>query len=232
MKASKEQVFRAAELLLKSGDKPTLAAVRNVLGGGSYTSIQEGLAEWKAQQASRQAASEAAPASIAERLGAFGIEIWRLASEQATARLEAEREGLEQTRAALELERLEAAELADKLAAEVEQLKTQLAEQSQQAQAAELAASEALAQAREALAVTREEAAQTKGELAGVRSLYGELLARLPKAEVVKTQDDTNDDTGQGKPAKATGAAKAKPAKKPIAKISERRPAEEQPLPL
>jgi len=228
MKASKEQVFRAAEQLLKSGDKPTLAAVRGLLGGGSYTSIQEGLAEWKAHQSRRQAASEAAPASIAERLGAFGIEIWRLATEQATARLEAEREGLEQARHALELERLEAAELADKLAAEVEQLKAQLAEQAQQAQAAELAATEALAQAREALAATREDAAQAKGELAGVRSLYGELLARLPKAEVAKTQDDT----GQAKPAKATGATKAKAAKKATGKTVEKRIPEEQPLPL
>jgi len=232
MKASKEQVFRAAEQLLKSGDKPTLAAVRGLLGGGSYTSIQEGLAEWKAHQSRRQAASEAAPASIAERLGAFGIEIWRLASEQATARLEAEREGLEQARAALELERLEAAELADKLAAEVEQLKAQLAEQAQQAQAAALAATEALAQAREALAATREDAAQAKGELAGVRSLYGELLARLPKAEVAKTQDDTVDGTGQAKPAKASGATKAKASKKATGQTVGRSLPEEQPLPL
>jgi len=221
MKASKEQVFRAAEQLLKSGDKPTLAAVRGLLGGGSYTSIQEGLAEWKAQQSRRQAASEAAPASIAERLGAFGVEIWRLASEQATSRLEAEREGLEQARAALELERLEAAELADKLAAEVEQLKAQLAEQAQHAQTAELAAAEALAQTRETLAATREEAAQAKGELVGVRSLYSELLARLPKAERVEPQAIAID---KPKPSKA--------AKKPVSKTAKKRVPEEQSLPL
>jgi len=218
VKASKEQVFRAAEQLSKTGDKPTLAAIRSALGGGSYTSIQEGLAEWKAQQSRRQAANETAPASIAERLGAFGVEIWRLAREQATARLEAEREGLEQARVSLELERLEAAELADKLAAEVEQLKAQLAEQAQHAQTAELAASEALAQTREALAATREEAAQAKGELAGVRSLYSELLARLPKAEMVEPQ--------------ATAIDEAKLAKTAKGKTAKKRVPEEQPLPL
>jgi len=197
MKASKEQVFRAAEQLAQSGDKPTLAAVRGLLGGGSYTSIQEGLTEWKAQQASRQAASETPPACIAERLGAFGVEIWR---------------------SALELERLEAAELADKLAAEVEQLKAQLAEQTQQAQAAALATSEQLAQAREALAATREDAAQAKGELVGVRSLYGELLSRLPKAEAVEPQTAILD--------------QPKTAKKQASKTAKKRIPEEQSLPL
>jgi len=213
MKASKEQVFRAAEQLSKSGDKVTLAAVRGLLGGVSYTSIQEGLTEWKAQQTRRQAANEAAPTCIAERLGVFGVEIWRLASEQATARLEAEREGLEQARVSLELERLEAAELADKLASEVEELKAELAEQAQQAQMAELAAAEALAQTRETLAATREEAAQAKGELAGVRSLYSELLVRLPKGEAVAPQAAVIDEPKTAKTAK-------------------KRVPEEQPLPL
>ncbi|GAC44479.1 DNA-binding protein, partial [Paenibacillus popilliae] len=38
-KITKEQIWAAAEKLLQEGKSPTLAAVRGVVGGGSYTTI-------------------------------------------------------------------------------------------------------------------------------------------------------------------------------------------------
>ncbi|KXU38367.1 hypothetical protein AXE65_01710 [Ventosimonas gracilis] len=220
MKASKERVFEAAEQLFKSGDKPTLAAVRGILGGGSYTSIQAGLSEWRAQQSAKQTASEAAPSCIGDRLSAFGIEIWRLATDQARERLEAERGDLEQVRAALEVERLEAAQLADKLAVEVEQLKAALDDQAQQAQAAALSAAEALREA-------REEAAQLRGELGATKEQFAALLSALdaalpPLPPYTPEEEDI--------PVKTV--KKTKTAKKPTAKSSKRRIPEDQELPL
>ena len=52
MAISKGQIRTAADELDATGQAPTLAAVRKALGGGSFTTTSEGMAERRARKAS------------------------------------------------------------------------------------------------------------------------------------------------------------------------------------
>lgn len=123
MAITKDQIFQAADQLTTAGESATMAAVRKLLGGGSYTTINEALKEWKAkQQATATPLREPAPEGISKRLDDLGAEVWAIALELANARLTSEREALEATRVTLETAQQEATELADQLSAELEAL--------------------------------------------------------------------------------------------------------------
>jgi len=129
MALTKDQILQAADQLAAAGTAPTLAAVRSAVGGGSYTTINEALKEWKAkQQATNAPIREPAPAAVATRLEELGADIWAVALELAKARLTSEREALEATRQQLETAQQEATELADQLSAELETLQNDLHE--------------------------------------------------------------------------------------------------------
>ena len=137
MALTKDQIFQAADQLAAAGTPPTLAAVRSAVGGGSYTTINEALKEWKAkQQATNAPIREPAPAAVATRLEELGADIWAVALELANARLTSEREALEATRQQLETAQQEATELADQLSAELEALQAQHRKTSDDLQAA------------------------------------------------------------------------------------------------
>ena len=123
MAITKDQIHQAADQLTAAGEAATMAAVRKLLGGGSYTTINEALKEWKAkQQATNTPIREPAPAAVVTRLEELGADIWAVALELANARLTSEREALEATRQQLETAQQEATELADQLSAELETL--------------------------------------------------------------------------------------------------------------
>ena len=137
MAITRDQIFAVADEIDAAGQNATLAAVRKALGGGSFTTISEGMTEWKVRKAARQTPlREPAPSMVAERLTELGTEIWSAALELANGRLDSEREALEAARLQLESDKAEAAELADQVTAELELAKTAL----QTATAAELAA--------------------------------------------------------------------------------------------
>lgn len=126
MALTKEQILQAADQLAAAGTSPTLAAVRAAVGGGSYTTINEALKEWKTkQQTISTLLREPAPVAVATRLNELGADIWAIALEMANARLTTEREALEATRQQLETAQQEATELADQLSAELEALQVQ-----------------------------------------------------------------------------------------------------------
>ncbi|WML92517.1 DNA-binding protein (plasmid) [Thiothrix lacustris] len=123
MALTKDQILQAADQLAAAGETPTLAAVRKSVGGGSYTTINEALKEWKAKQHSTNTPiREPAPAAVATRLEELGADIWAVALELANTRLTSEREALEATRVQLETAQQEATELADQLNVELEAL--------------------------------------------------------------------------------------------------------------
>ena len=123
MALTKDQILQAADQIAAAGETPTLAAVRKAVGGGSYTTINEALKEWKAkQQAAVMPLREPAPEGISKRLDDVGAEVWAIALELANARLTSEREALEATRTQLETAQQEATELADQLSADLEAL--------------------------------------------------------------------------------------------------------------
>jgi chromosome segregation ATPase len=133
MATTKEQVWGAADELTAEGKNPTLAAVRERLGGGSYTDISAAMQIWKAnRQAAAAPIREPAPAAVTERLSELGGEIWAIALELANSRLQAEREALEQARQELEASRQEAADLADQLSADLEVAQATVQRQTEQ----------------------------------------------------------------------------------------------------
>ena len=68
MAITKQDILAAADALDAEGAKPTLAAVRKKLGGGSFSTISEAMKEWKANHASAAAPlREPAPAAVVER---------------------------------------------------------------------------------------------------------------------------------------------------------------------
>jgi chromosome segregation ATPase len=125
--ATKEQIWQAATELAEEGVKPTLLAVRERLGGGSYTDISAAMQLWRANR-DRAATPlrEPAPAAVTERLGDVAAELWAVALEFANARLASEREALELARQETEQTRQEAADLADQLAADLDQARADL----------------------------------------------------------------------------------------------------------
>lgn len=127
MATTKEQVWLAADTIASEGGNPTLAAVREHLGGGSYTDISAAMQQWRAsRQSSSAPMREPAPATITERMGEFSSEIWAVALEMANTRLQSEREGLEVARKEAEDTRQEAADLADQLAADLDRANSEI----------------------------------------------------------------------------------------------------------
>jgi chromosome segregation ATPase len=128
MAITPDKIFAVADELDAAGFSPTLAAVRKALGGGSFTTISEGMTAWKARKAARaQPTMAPAPAAITQRLADLGAEVWAAALAQADARLASDRDALQTERSQLEAERAEAAELADQVMAELEVTKSALA---------------------------------------------------------------------------------------------------------
>ena len=120
-KHTKQDIFETADQLVEAGKSPTLANVREAMGGGSFTTISQAMTEWKAKQAAdKQTIREAAPEAITSRIGELSAEIWAVAQEMANARLSNEREALENSRLDMEAGRQEAIDLADQLSADLE----------------------------------------------------------------------------------------------------------------
>ena len=178
MAISREQIFAVADELATAGEKPTLEAIRKRTGG-SYTTISPILNEWKAQQAAKAApVREPIPSAVGDKLLEVGGEIWRIAMDLANSRLAAEREALENTRAELEAERMEAVELADRLNDEKEALQARVAA----LDVSEGAVRNEAEQLRGELAKVREEAAGLRGKLEASQEQMAAILARLTPA--------------------------------------------------
>lgn len=127
MPITNEQVFQTADELAANGQDPTLAAIRRTLGGGSFTTISEAMKEWrKRRQAAEFTPREPPPESINKRLSELGAELWAAASEAARGRLQAERADLEKVRYDIERQQIEAAEMADQMNSEIEQLRARV----------------------------------------------------------------------------------------------------------
>ncbi len=163
-------IHSAADALVAEGKTPTLANVRKALGGGSFSTISEGMAEWRERQAAQPTPmQEPPPAAVADKFNGLLADVWGSALGMANARLAAEREALDAARIELERDRQEAAELAEQVSADLEQARQERdrvtkeleaalsvgVEQGQQL--AQLAAEVVSAQSRAALAEQRAE---------------------------------------------------------------------------
>ena len=104
---SKEQVYSAAAELREEGLTPTVQAVRERIGSGSFSTINTHLAEWKAENAAQAVADiPAMPEKVQE---AF-TRIWATAARSAQEGFETQREALEAVRKEMDRERASMAE--------------------------------------------------------------------------------------------------------------------------
>jgi chromosome segregation ATPase len=136
-----ETIWQAADELEAEGLRPTLAAVRNKVGSGSFTTITNAMAEWrKRRQQDARTPQEPLPEEIGQhveeigqRLGNIGQqlralsgEIWAKARALADEQLIGLRQRLETEKEELGGQMAEAVQLADRLTEEAEELRRQL----------------------------------------------------------------------------------------------------------
>ena len=178
MAITKKAIFDAADALDAGGQRPTFAALRKAVGGGSFTTISEAMKEYWAVRAVREApVREPAPAVVGERLSEVAGEIWALALQVANERLASEREAFDAASVQAEQEKQEAVELADAVGAELELLQGKV---SALEEAERTARQEAVA-LREQLAASRERAATAEARAAEIERRADDLNAELAR---------------------------------------------------
>lgn len=97
MAITRDQIYTVANTLNAQGIRPTLAAVRRMLGAGSFTTISDALNEWKILQSTKTDNTRTdLPASFIERLNTFGSALWLDAMAVAADRFSMEREAMEE----------------------------------------------------------------------------------------------------------------------------------------
>jgi chromosome segregation ATPase len=180
---TREQVFEAADALLREGQTPTVVGVRTKLGGGSPNTITPLLAEWKAQNETRRV--EALP-PLPEPIESAMRQVWGTAWQSAQAQLEGEREALAKAREGIEQER-------NQMLAEISRLDNALEEaleetrKTTEALDAERRAHDGTrAEVREAKAIGEERNRRIEdqgGELRELRRQLGEATAQASKLE-------------------------------------------------
>jgi len=185
--ATLTEIHAIADRLTQAGQRPTLAAVRKELGGGSFTTISEAMKSWHdAQQEEHALAEVQVPEAISERMGQLQAALWQAALGEAERRLATEREDLAQAREAARAQVSEAQEALDTLEAEAqarEQQIEQLHARCTELEAQSVAAEAGKAQAEQAAAAAQATAsAQVEGleaRLADARATIDALVARI-----------------------------------------------------
>lgn len=99
---SEQQVFEAAEQLAQSGQAVTVSAVREVIGSGSFSTINAFLGKWKESGDARKPAEVP---DMPEPVGRAMRQLWGVAWKEAQDGIKAEREALEAARRDMERER-------------------------------------------------------------------------------------------------------------------------------
>ncbi len=79
-KASRVRVFQAADRILRSGRRPTVEAVRELLGGGSPNSVTAYIQDWYQELGSRLVATEEPLVGFPREAVSLMGELWRIAA--------------------------------------------------------------------------------------------------------------------------------------------------------
>nr|WP_299038194.1 DNA-binding protein [uncultured Psychrobacter sp.] len=137
MALTTESIHKKADELLNNGVQPTLARIRESLGGGSFTTISEAMKLWRLEQETEEDLRQVElPSSINDRLQALGADMWRSAIDTAEERLVSERNTLAVAQKKARTEVYEAQEAVKTLELEQTDLLVQLDELSDKARIA------------------------------------------------------------------------------------------------
>jgi DNA repair exonuclease SbcCD ATPase subunit len=196
-----EAIWQAADELEAEGIRPTLTAVRNRVGGGSFTTITTAMGQWrKRRQQEALGPTEPLPdeigqhvdeigqrlSDIGQQLRVFGSEVWTKARVLADEQMIGLRQRLEAEKNEISAQMVEAVELADQLTEEVKDLRQQLAErEALQAEHETLKAQMAEMERRysDELARARDQAARHEAAAGDARTNEKAALERAARAE-------------------------------------------------
>lgn len=183
MNARHEAILEVAEqLLARHGSVPTVEAVREALGGGSFSTISPVLREWRNQQRITSVTAGDIPPKVKEALEQASAALWgtfreeieeRVAREQEAAQKRSEEATGERDEALREVARLEAL-------LEEERSKAQTERESLRVERDE--ARQNLAVAREEVATFKERTRQLEGQVQGLRD---ELAAERQRTDAL-----------------------------------------------
>lgn len=120
-----DSVKQAAIKLLSQGSAPSVQRVRELLGTGSNTTIAEHLKIWREEHAKKTI--HHLPATLPKELIATFEVLWQTAMEHAQNQLAAQKQGLDQERAALEQQQRETEKEMNQLKQQVQANVAQLA---------------------------------------------------------------------------------------------------------
>ena len=224
-KASRVRVWQACDRVLRSGRRPTVEGIREILGGGSPNSVTAYINDWYRDLGSRLAAAETPLAGFPQQAVSLMTELWRIAAtdqakacdsdgadDTATRMLAAERDALEAETNALqtlnqELQRHRSS--VEKSLAEARALlsRREAALEEERSRAASL--EQALVQARMDLEVLMERQRLTPVRPAASTPPRKRDRAKRPAARTSKAKRKTGT-----KRRKATNSAASKPAKR------------------
>lgn len=184
------QVVEAAEALLREGSDVTVAAVRERIGSGSYSTINAALSKWRQEQGNRSPANlPDMPQAVVSALK----QVWAIAWQSTQELIAAEREALEvMRRQMLQEQRDMEAEIA-RLEAEGQQAKAKamdLERSLEEERARKSAAEQALVELKIEAAGLREKTSSAEGrafelkeELERVHAHLKEVLADRKQAD-------------------------------------------------
>ncbi|HLP43602.1 MAG TPA: DNA-binding protein [Fibrobacteria bacterium] len=119
LRITEELVRTTAEAIMAEGATPALVAVRERIGGGSYTTVKKFLDAWFAKRAAADGARPELPESVEKKGREFVIAVWALSKQIASQDTQAAKDAAaaevaavqeELTSAIQEIARLEASE--------------------------------------------------------------------------------------------------------------------------
>ncbi len=206
MATNQQEIIEQAErILAETGKMPTVEAVRNAVGGGSFSTLNPILREWR-QQHQATPAAEDIPARVRNALEQAAGGLWNAFRSEIEERIGAARQQAEERALEAESERDQALEEVTRLETALEDLRTQ-GEQVREDLATRLEADqESLAVARETMAGLKERVAAQAGEIERTRADLHEakqetveakgqaanLLERFSEAQSAYRQEEAN----------------------------------------
>lgn len=113
------QIHAAANQIDKEGKRPTLAGVRTVLGGGSFSTIQEAMKTWKRVEDDEAIEASPVPSDLSDAADTLIAKLWEIGEKLAAEALDHERETFQEQLQQADQTRDDAVSAADEIAEEL-----------------------------------------------------------------------------------------------------------------
>lgn len=130
---SQQDVYEAADEMVRAGKRPTTIGIHRMIGRGSYTTIGNYLKAWEAETVSDEQTTsseeeEAIPESIGKDADFFVRKLWVMARKHEHAQLQAERDTLSQRETELQEEVQEVVDSSNGMQERIDELELALQE--------------------------------------------------------------------------------------------------------